>query len=62
MICAKQINKQTIKQNKNNNNKKKTLGIFIIIIIIIIKIIIIVTKSFIDNKANYKTLFTFNFT
>ena len=59
MICAKQINKQTKKQNKNNNNNKKNLGIFIIIII---KIIIIVTKSFIDNKANYKTLFTFNFT
>ena len=33
------------------------LGV-IIIIIIIIKVI----KSFIDNKANYKILFTINFT
>ena len=37
----------------------------IVIIMIIIKIIIVIvkkSKSFIDNKANYKVLFTINFT
>ena len=34
----------------------------IIIIIIIIIIFLIKIKSFIDNKANYKILFTINFT
>ena len=33
-----------------------------VIIIIIIIIIKIKSKSFIDNKANYKILFTINFT
>ena len=36
--------------------------IVIIIVIIIIIIIIIITNPFIDNKANYKILFTINFT
>ena len=36
--------------------------IVIIIIIIIIIIIKIKSKSFIDNKVNYKILFTINFT
>ena len=36
--------------------------VIIIVIIIIIIIIIIITKPFIDNKANYKILFTINFT
>ena len=36
--------------------------IVIIIVIIIIIIIIITTKPFIENKANYKILFTINFT